>query len=56
MTNINTILILTFVAILTFIGFVAYNENHRSSADKISNNVNEITEEIVDEIDDATTN
>ncbi len=56
MKNTNTLLILIFVALIAVFGFMVYESNQDSPMEQMSDGMSEFTEEVGDEIDDATTN
>ena len=59
MTNNRNILILILIALLAIMALMYSNNNgmfrKETTGEKISNSINEVTEEIGDEIDDNTT-
>lgn len=56
MNNTNTLLALTFAAVVALFGYMIYENNQDTPAENMAESFGELTEEIGDEIDDNTTN
>ena len=56
MQNTNMLLTLIFVVLIGGLGFIIYQNQHETPGEKVAQSVGEFTEEVSDEIDDATTN
>lgn len=56
MKNTNGILIALAVVLIAMVAFAYMQKDQKTTGEKISDSVSEVTEEIQDEIDDNTTN